>query len=307
MARDSYVRVAYKGFLFPLGIRASLLKVSERKFQRTSKGRVAGYLRQRMFIVIREPVKAYPAKGQPNDGRQFPFGTLRMTTLVTPNLDLPGNSDICGLDQGAFWPTVNRIPFHFHVTAEDSCEPANDVDFAIPLIFVQNPHCFDDPCHPVTGTPGLKDVFDAYYAAIDNRTVDFAGQKFCYAPSQKSGDTLLETQSLLFGAAPPDSYDRDVLVKADQPAFYPCLEQAGVHVASIEQLTGGRRSQPIQVFYHPKYVDGGFAVNSSQSSNKGEVFFALVDPLQLSFKGPDSTGGAVAGTTDKGGGVVTRT
>ena len=58
MARDHYVRVVYRGFLFPFGHRVSLVKVSERKFHngKATEEQVPGntaYLRQRLFIVDR--------------------------------------------------------------------------------------------------------------------------------------------------------------------------------------------------------------------------------------------------------------
>ena len=92
MGRDYYVRVIYAGFLFPFGHAASLIKVTERKFEDIpeNKGRAA-YLRQRFFIVVREPVKTYPGSQQRHEGRDFPFTQVEILTRVTPNLDQPGD------------------------------------------------------------------------------------------------------------------------------------------------------------------------------------------------------------------------
>ena len=75
MARDHYVRVVYRGFLFPFGHRVSLVKVSERKFHngaRAEGGKATleqkpgnpAYLRQRLFIVMRERERRFDEAAQ---------------------------------------------------------------------------------------------------------------------------------------------------------------------------------------------------------------------------------------------------
>lgn len=98
--RDMLVQVAYKGFLFPLGHRAALIKVSERKFLPACDNPdhlyPTAYLVQRHFIVCRQPKKAYPALGQPFLGREFPAASVEMLTIATPdilNVDDPGNQN----------------------------------------------------------------------------------------------------------------------------------------------------------------------------------------------------------------------
>ena len=65
--RDHYVRIVYEGHLFPFGHRAALIKVSERKI-RDVKGSDGfntplAYLVQRMFIVVRQPLRDYHRAG----------------------------------------------------------------------------------------------------------------------------------------------------------------------------------------------------------------------------------------------------
>ena len=64
--RDHYVRIVYEGFLYPFGHRATLVKVTERKVLAPDGGTgdnqadsPVAYLRQRMFIVVREREKTY--------------------------------------------------------------------------------------------------------------------------------------------------------------------------------------------------------------------------------------------------------
>src|SRR5437870_7235560 len=78
--RDNYVRVVYKGYLFPFGHRASLVKITERKFHPDKPGNIA-YLRQRMFIIVREPEMAFVNTGIVQDDKQWdlqmPFSHVR--------------------------------------------------------------------------------------------------------------------------------------------------------------------------------------------------------------------------------------
>ncbi len=64
LGRDHYVRVVYAGWLCPFGHAASLIKVTERRFQPLGSDvrqqRVAS-LRQRFFVVVRQPVRTYSA------------------------------------------------------------------------------------------------------------------------------------------------------------------------------------------------------------------------------------------------------
>ena len=57
------------GFLFPFGHRASLIKITERKFHLRKLGLggksvPVAYLRQRMYIIVKEREKNYPGPGQ---------------------------------------------------------------------------------------------------------------------------------------------------------------------------------------------------------------------------------------------------
>ncbi|HEX5720666.1 MAG TPA: hypothetical protein VF179_31215, partial [Thermoanaerobaculia bacterium] len=109
LGRDQFVRVVEAGFLFPLGHRAVKIIITERKLADAfnqdfgSKGPVA-YLRQRMFIVVREPVKAY-------SHREFPFRTVTFKTLKTPNLIDPPDETLALASGGAstFWPRYEVV------------------------------------------------------------------------------------------------------------------------------------------------------------------------------------------------------
>jgi hypothetical protein len=106
MARDSYVKVVKLGHLVPFGHRAVLIEITERKFLENPAGRTTAYLMKRQYIVVKEPEKdyGYLATATANQGRDFPYQRVRITTLVTPNLDTPDN-------QGQhFFPRGHALP-----------------------------------------------------------------------------------------------------------------------------------------------------------------------------------------------------
>ncbi len=144
LGRDHYVRVVYRGRMCPWGHRASVVKVTERQFHPQNPGNPA-YLRQRMFLVVREPVRTYRNAGHVYDGPvaerlgekidlMLPFTAVRITTVVSPLLDPPESDHIAGKLQGCFWPRVGGQPFRFHLVGTDV--DGRDVDFTMPLIFV---------------------------------------------------------------------------------------------------------------------------------------------------------------------------
>jgi len=290
MGRDHYVRVVYKGYLFPFGHRASLIKVTERKFHKTGSYMTA-YLRQRMFIVVRQPLKEYPAYGQENDARDFPFRSLRITTLITPNLDKPELDAIAGKGQSAFWPHVAGPPFQFHLVGQDW--EGRTVEFTAPLLFIDN--TVADNTSVVTAA---KTDYDA---KSDRSNRDLNGQKIAFASSKKPGDTALPTASITFTAfIPPDSGATTTanLLLQDQPRFYPVMKQSEVEIESVKQVAG--LAGAIAIKYPTNYVQKGFAGNAGDlNGNSGQVFAEMVEgAVGLIF------GGAGAGT-DKVGGLAT--
>src|SRR5207302_5012315 len=151
LGRDHYVRVVRAGFLCPFGHAASLVQVTERKFEPLADGRRGeriAVLRQRFFILVREHVKSYDGSNHEFSGNNFPFTSVEILTHVTPNLIAPGSgrskvteapgqpiyfAPVPG--DGVFWPMVSGTnDFRFDVAATDIC--GNRATFAMPLLFV---------------------------------------------------------------------------------------------------------------------------------------------------------------------------
>ncbi len=259
--RDHYVRIVYEGYLYPFGHRAALVKVTERKFN-DIKGSPVAYLAQRMFIVVRQPFKDYMHEDEtqdalPNAGRAMPFKQLRLTTLITPDIDLP--TPLIGY---SFWVRVGEEDFKFHAVGQDSAK--HTIDFTAALIFV--PYSDNDKLKIQTV------IRPTYKGSGDRRACLVPGQPITYA--ERNGDasdnTTLTTRSLFF--------DTDDGVKT---VFLPKLDKAAVNLTAVEQLIGTTAATEIR--YFANYVNNNF-----DSGN--EVFAELLTKLQSAFSA-DKAGG----------------
>lgn len=294
--RDHYVRVVYAGTLLPFGHRASLIKVTERKFHKGIAGNPA-FLRQRMFIVVREPVRTinngsftHQESGRTGESyaREMPFVSARITTLVTPSLADPAqsHSKISGTPnlQG-FWPHVGAgthpAPFLFHVQLEDIDGQMTDV--AMPMIFAGKPildglavnegamaSTFSAIINSYNGGPKFKsgDSSGKFYSDIG-----FGGQRVTYAPVNRPGDTVFETQSVKFGLARQGT------------SFIPHVQTSAVEIASLKHLAGVS-AKPV-IAYFKDYLKSGYG--------PAEIFVGLVGgSTSLNFSGQgDRSGGFV--------------
>ncbi len=248
--RDHYVRIVYEGVLYPFGHRASLVKVTERKVQSVTSGTTAGspaaYLRQYMYIVVREPEKkfddaAYNHPGHNSFGREMPLRrSIRLTTIVTPHITLP--APIVGTGD-SFWVYVAGNPFKFHVVATDVTQRA--VDFTAALIFV--------PLGDSIAT-ALSKVQIEYQSAndggISRRRCEVGSQKVAYAEPTAPGsdDTSLTTTALHFDVQGQPSSVYNLL---------PTLVKAEATIPAVEQLLGTTTATTFKLF--DDYVNQGLS------------------------------------------------
>jgi len=307
LGRDVLVEVVYKGFLFPLGLRVSLVKLTERTFMRNGKGAVKAYLRQRMFLRCANPDKAFPAMRQPNGGRQFPCRLLRLLTTTTPDIVDPSspssgltktehfkvfpNGRFAPAEGGPefagriFWPRTalgeaNNLRFDFSVDGRKT---------TMPLIFVDNTAANDS---------GLMGKLVAYYNALPNphaagpfkdppakptsahlRTAAFGGQALRYCEELKSNDSTYETdfwtlkaQGRLQPLSTLEGNTTDYRIDAqmqgvDQPPFYPAVESVVLRVKQLERFSG-TQGQPVLAQFDGGYVEAGFASQSDPRAAK---------------------------------------
>ena len=307
LGRDHYVRIVYQGRLFPWGHRASVVKVTERQFHPKVAGNPA-YLRQRMFLVVKEPQRTYGHTGLVYDGPiaeqlgeqidlMLPFQTVRITTLVSPLLDPPEKDQIGGKAQGCFWPNVGGQPFQFHLVGTDV--EGQDADFSMPLIFVGKEET-DEPyvtsIIPDDLNPGTEDAVtkfenDPWPGSSQKRsTVPFFGQSIAFAKSADPDDTTFAVQSLTFGAFVPQAGKYNSMDPLE-PRFFPIVRTAQIDVPALQAIA--RTTAPAGVVYAAPYLQNGFL-----TGNEGEVFLAR-DPAAAAFNVKFSSQG------DRSGGLVT--
>jgi hypothetical protein len=315
MARDHYVRVVYKGFLFPFGHRVALVKVSERKFHNGARdgngvstieqkpGNTA-YLRQRFFIIVRERERRFADTTLTNKAgtvyfhRQLPFSSIRILTTITPNLDPPNAnpSQVKSLGQTMFWPHVNGQPFRFQCAATDLDGRA--VQFELPMIFMDNTLVNPGPLS--TAPNYAKAETNAQTARADwisparagLRVAQFKQQRVALAQSVKAGDTTVQADEITFDAEvePGNTKLRSYSAWLSRPVFYPKVAEAYVRIAALAQLTGSGKNN--KVAWNAHYLQNGFA-----ASNQGQVFVEVVSEpgmakLDFSTQG-DRSGGFV--------------
>jgi hypothetical protein len=309
LGRDHYVRVVYAGYLMPFGHRASLIKVTERKFEpsnpaQRTENRVA-VLRQRYFIIVREHLKAFPGAGTSEGWFDFPFPQVEIITKETPSLRVPDKCKVVELLPGspiydaappraAFWPmltdNVNTGNFLFDIVATDLC--GTRVTFAMPLLFVGDEANTGMIIPPgmISAQPVAAHVVAAYNAVPESprRTGPTGGISVCYAPLDPDDpdkcDTRMPTSTLAFRAAAAAG-------SANDPHFTPHLVGGFCGIPQLQRLLG-LQPEFVRVEYPTVYRNGGFA------ANPGEVFLKLPDPHDLAFGGSkaksDSLGALVS-------------
>ena len=122
--RDQFVRVVRRGILCT-GQRATIIKITERRFEpllltppgvAPAKFGQRGVLRQYYQIVVTEPVIDYAALGgaYEHGGREMPLRSFRLTTLVTPKLDLVDPATNAPIDADALERDARLVFFGVH-------------------------------------------------------------------------------------------------------------------------------------------------------------------------------------------------
>lgn len=255
LGRDHFVRIVYEGHLFPFGHRAALIKITERKIRDVPQGSMTpvACLVQRMFIVVRQPLRNYRSpeilpKLQ-NGGRGLPLRTIRLTTLVTPDIANPYPNGPCKVFPAdpeifSFWVRLGAgaattDDFKFHAIAEDIA--GETIDFTCSLIFIP----FGEDGSPPAPSNREK-VFAAYDKSGEARACIVSGQKMTYAPRAGKDNTTLTTQSLYF-TSQPAPFNKTF------GAFLPRLFKARVRLPAVESLLGAPAEA--EIAFHSQYID----------------------------------------------------
>lgn len=233
LGRDVHCEIVYKGYLFPLGFRASLVKVTERIFAKSPSGTMKAYLRQRMFIRCANREKSSAALGQPFEGRRFPGKIVRLLTETTPDIVDPtsvfeeSQDEVREQATGrilfknrpglVFWPRTGMsrsADIRFDIEIDDAFT-------TLPLLFVDNVaindhltlealarYYNDELTESKSGTPvaGVTSPDNAPFNQTGplspiiptqhRRTMVIGGRKIRYADELKTGSCSLQTDAI---------------------------------------------------------------------------------------------------------------
>lgn len=268
LGRDQFVRVVRRGYLFPFGHEAALIKITQREFDEPT--RSAADI-QRMFVVVREPEFFYDPYTANNQFNAFPFQSIRLVSLVTPAIDLP--TSLVSSPAQNFLINVGSSPFRFKMEAVD--KEGTTIHFRCPMVFIEDYADFlgqhiNDVIKIYNQTDENNNSQDDIYQKV--RTTELNGQQIAYADSILPDDTSLETVTLRFKAK-PYSYP------GTRMNFYPEIDYAEVLVKAAEEFTG--QKQPVKIELY-------------DDRNEGTVWSKMWkdEKLPIDFNGgADKTGG----------------
>lgn len=298
LGRDTQVVAVEKAYLFPLGIRASLITVHERAIYPDYAQNPKSFLIIRQFIVTPKKPRTYPGPYQPFGGREFPPRRVDLKTLVTPDLApivdidlvLPPGSDT--IPKGAiFWPQAIDPTTSSDILFEWSTEDAASIRSK--FIFVLN--------NVISRPEVMRALVDYYNIADDDRRAAWlGGARHRYAAPKREGDTSFDTTRWILAAQGrrdgPDGgehFARDGRMEgADQPAFYPLMERGFVAMQNIEQMLGVPHGQ-VEVRYFEGYKRDGI-------DTKHQIFLTLGQsslPMRSSARA-DRSGGVASPDLD---------
>ena len=155
LGRDHYVKYERAGFLYPFGIPAELVILSEREFIRDDQNHFVAPLIKQAFIQIPQPNALSIEHGE------SPFTELSITTTRTPPLDIPvyldesTNEKLSGnlIDYAMcdyFLPKVGGEPFEFEHRGIDHA--GNPIMSRMSMYFVSNKATSSNGLIPEPGT-----------------------------------------------------------------------------------------------------------------------------------------------------------
>lgn len=287
LGRDIRVIAVTKGYLFPLGIRASFVELSERRFYPDPSGNPVSIEVKRYFIRVRPTPKRFPAFNQPFGSRDFPAASVTMRSLVTPDLvnpadqpdpargDWSGNGKQMPPAAELFWPRVRgrdrKIRDFQFQWATDSAEGVTS-----PLLFVASEH---------VAVQDIMKTLVAYYrdkVPYARRTARFNGARQRYAAEKTDGEAsfdtdnwLLNARGLLFGKEGEESFAFDARMNgADQPPFYPFVDKAQISIQSLDRMIGSPQGL-VSVDFHDPYRRLGF---DDPGQQKSEIYLRVLEP-----------------------------
>lgn len=319
LGMDWKVETTEKGYLFPLGVRCSLVTLVSRHVKdaidpATGMEKRTSRANRIFFLKMSGEVKEVSGPYCPFEGRWFPAKSLRMRTLLSPPLRL-GEGEKNYVEQvpgdaALFWPRVadpdtgQPTDFEFEWDTGDGIARSK-------LIFVLNEYVGDEhvmrtlvkqyndepEARRKAHFPGTRHR----YAPVDSREGE---QRASGKPDDGRGKTSFDTQYWVMRATGRvDPFEGDVLPTridqqhfrmdgrmegASQPPFYPRLEKARIRVQSADIMLA-RLSGGIDINYYPPYVIKGFgSPHEKLDAADGEVFLQAIGDDTAAVDGQNS-------------------
>jgi hypothetical protein len=320
LGRDQFIKLVYKGYLFPTGHKAVLIKIAERKFQ-IANGRVVAYMRSRRLVAIRDPLVTFNATEQ----RAIGYSSITCQTVQSPILDpFPGAYGSWGgvqtLDQIMLLYSGGK-PVQFLMRAVDM--DGNQATWGQPSVFVRSDRNSTD-------VATLNKIVAEWEKADGPNTLPQAGskrsrmygQKVAFAPGggknaageDTDGNTTYPVNDLMLSgkvnATPSWPFD--------QPRWKAVLHKANISAPAVQMMQG--KPPTLNALHLPgesfdmeelwasmeaesaAYADDdGFDVtipeifkqNGFGAGNKPQMFLELVEKYAPKFGDTSKTGGIV--------------
>jgi hypothetical protein len=290
--RDGYVKVVDRGFLFPFGHRAVCIKISRREFQVSADGETVGYLVQRLYIEVTEPVKSYPSEPfEPYAGRANPMRAVEVKTLST---------QVDDTTDSLFWVQLGGqdVPFSFAATDAEM----RVTDFSLPVFWL------DESVLASGAQATIEFLIEAYASFATRNSASLGGALLAFADNGNvPGSTAHHVDTYTFsavynasyvngsasGGAPfyPILHNQVLLPNKGTSAVVPAVPGAQIHMPAAEQLTGKALQQLPVVTTYVNYVNDNF---TGAAAGAPEIYLQVAGGPGpgLSFP-PNVSGGAV--------------
>jgi hypothetical protein len=216
MGRDFYVRLAMRGVLFPFGHDASVVSVTERTFDGSTK--TAG-LQQIFALLITQPARDYGIDEAPHQ-REFPFHRVEIEPVEVIPLDPPPTG------ARSFWLEHNGSAVMFTIRASSA---DGVVPMQLPLIFSEmgtNAQQLVDAY--AQGPRAGVDAAPAPPTALVNRRIPLVVRRTAGQAVEAVEGATQQVRSVTLGAN----------IVPGGVGFHPRLAELEVTLPAVQQLLG---------------------------------------------------------------------
>jgi len=319
LGRDVREVVERKGYLLPLGVRATFITQDVREIFKVGNSHVSAPIRRR-FIELFNLEKKYRVN-LPFQGRGIGFDSVKFVTKRTPEIKPPAPPDALSDfrdDEGnvlAFWPNLasnsEEVSFEFTLNGETYPVTMN-------MLWVSN-RLMSEPAKMEQVAKYYRDLGKEELDWHDLRTALVGHARHRFAPSRVDGDTAFPCKRILFslqgrGDAHPLSpdhtgefFEMDSRMEGqDQPPFYPFMERIDINVPALDRLTG-TAPETVEMRFDQLYLDKGFPNAPKTESgdtppddtksidNKFEVYLVpTTQAISLNFGKQTNSSGGIA-------------